>query len=223
MWAEITAFLQVCFSGACLPASILLLVMIFYWLVAILVGLDIDLGLDVDLDVDADVDADVDVDTDVGSSVGIGFVVLRFFNIGRVPIMVWLGVFGLSYWLVSLLFDRLLDNPEYREQLFYAVQYGVRNFFVGAIATKFFTHPLRDKFEPKEPNRAEKLIGRECKITTSEVTESFGQAEVAAEAAPLRLNVRSQETPLVKGDRAVIVGFDTEKNVYFVRKADAEV
>jgi hypothetical protein len=124
------------------------------------------------------------------------------------------------------LLDRLVDNPEYRETLFYAIQFGIRNLAVSLVATKILTHPLRDKFDVKEPNRVQDLLGRECIITTSEVTDSFGQAEVAAEGAPLRLNVRTQETSrdtlLTKGDIAVLVGFDKEKSVYFVGKPETE-
>ena len=94
---------------------------------------------------------------------------------------------------------------------------------IGVLLTKFLTQPLRDKFEPVEPNRAEDMIGRRCQITTSEVTPTFGQAQVPTEAAPLLLNVRIRETPLAKGEPAVIVDFDPEKNVYFIEKAQPEV
>jgi hypothetical protein len=135
--------------------------------------------------------------------------------------MVWAGVFVLSFWLVSMLFDRLVDDRGHREELMYAAQYTVRNLAVAVIATKIFTHPLRDRFLAKGPNRAADLMGKQCTITTSEVTDSFGQAEYAAEAAPLRLNVRARGAPLSKGETAVIVGFDRGKNIYFVRKADS--
>jgi hypothetical protein len=55
------------------------------------------------------------------------------------------------------------------------------------------------------------------------VTQAFGQAQVATEAAPLILNVRVKQTPLAKGEPAVIVDFDPEKNVYFIEKAQTEV
>jgi hypothetical protein len=210
----IADYLQICFSGANLPASILLAVVMFYWLMAILAGLDLDF-LDFDLDMDAE--------PDFSTAVGLGFVVFRFLNIGRVPIMIWMSVFTVTYWLLSMLLDRLLDNPEHRETLFYAVQYGVRNFAIAAVLAKIFTQPLRDRFDAEEPNKVEDLIGRECSITTTEVTESFGQAEYKTEAAPLLLNVRTREKPLAKGDRAVIVDHDAEENVYFVTKANSEV
>lgn len=214
MMAEVTDYLQICFSGANLPASSLLVAVMCYWLLAILAGLDLDF-LDFDLDMDAE--------PDLSSVVGLGFVVFRFVNIGRVPMMIWMSVFTVIYWFVSMLLDRLLDDPDHRETLFYAVQYGVRNFAIAVVLTKIFTQPLRDKFDAKEPNRSEDLIGQECVITTSEVTESFGQARYKTEAAPLLLNVRTREKPLAKGDVAVIVDHDAEENVYFVTKANSEV
>jgi hypothetical protein len=214
MWAELTGFLQVCFTGACLPASVVLLLAMLYWLLAIVAGLDLDL-FDFDLDLNSEPDLD--------ASLSVGFVVLRFLNIGRVPLVVWCSAFAVGYWLITLLFDRLADDPESRASLFYAAQYTVRNVALGVLLTKLVTQPLRDKFEPVEPNRAEDLIGRRCQITTSEVTPAFGQAHVPTEAAPLLLNVRVRETPLAKGEPAVIVDFDPEKNVYFIEKAQPEV
>jgi len=210
----ISDYLQVCFSGANLPASILLVLVMFYWLMVILAGLDFDFF---------DFDFDMDAEPDFESALSFGFVVLRFLNIGRVPIMIWTSTFALTFWLLSMLLDRLLDNPEHREAIFNAVQYGIRNFAIAILLTKVFTQPLRDKFDAKEPNRVEDLIGMHCSITTTEVTESFGQAEYRTEAAPLLLNVRTRETPLAKGDQAVIVDHDAEENVYFVTKVNSEV
>ena len=214
MWAQLASFLQTCFTGACLPASIVLLLALLYWLLAIVAGLDWDL-----FDFDLDLNSEPDLDT----SLSVGLVVLRFLNIGRVPLVVWASVFAIAYWLVTLLLDRLADDPETRTSLFYAAQYTVRNLAIGVLAAKVLTQPLRDKFEPVEPNRAEDLIGRPCQITTSQVTSTFGQAQVPTEAAPLLLNVRVRETPLAKGEPAVIVDFDPEKNVYFIEKAQPEV
>jgi hypothetical protein len=214
MWPQLGDFLQVCFTGACLPATVLLLLVMVYWLLAMLAGLELDFF---------DFDLDVDGTGDVESTLGLGFVALRFLNLGRVPFIVWLSVFAITYWLTSMLFDRLLDDPQRRQELLYAVQFGVRDLAVSIAATKLFTQPLRDKFEPVEPNKPEELIGKQCVITTVEATAAFGQAQIKAEAAPLLLNVRTEQAVLAKGDTAVIVDFDATKNVYFVKKADPEV
>lgn len=214
MMDQVTDYLQICFSGANLPASCLLVAVMCYWLLAILAGLDLDF-LDFDLDMDAE--------PDFTSGVGLGLVVFRFLNIGRVPIMIWMSIFTVCYWLLSMLLDRLMDHPEYRETFFYAVQYGVRNFALSLVLVKIFTHPLRDKFDAEEPHLVQDMIGRECVVTTSEVTQTFGQAKYETEAAPLLLNVRTREKPLAKGDLAVIVDHDAEENIYFVTIAKSEV
>lgn len=214
MWAEIAAFIQVCFTGACLPASLVLLLAMLYWLLAVAAGLDLELF---------DFDLDLDHEPDLASSLSLGLVVLRFLNIGRVPLVIWGSGFAVTYWVVTLLLDRLADDPELRTDLFYATQYTIRNLVLAVLLTKAVTQPLRDRFEPVEPNRAEDLIGRPCQITTSQVTQAFGQAHVPTGAAPLILNVRTRETPLTRDDPAVIVDFDPEKNIYFIEKAQTKV
>jgi len=120
----------------------------------------------------------------------------------------------------------VLDNvyhPDLRESWFYAIQWTIRNFAIAVVLTKVFTQPLRGKFDAEEPNPAANLLGQQCRVLTSEVTEHFGQAEYPTEAAPLKINVRTREArPLSKGDAAVIVDFDPEKNIYFVERVKAE-
>ena len=211
-------YLGVCFSGANLVATVFLLLAMTYWLLAIISGLDLDI-LSFDLDMDGE--------ADLSELVGVGVVILRFFNIGAVPLAIWGSVLAITWWTVSMLLDRLMDNvyhPELRETWFYAAQWAVRNFAIAIVLTKIFTQPLRGKFDGHEPNLAADLIGQSCQIVTSEVTGQFGQAEYATEAAPLKLNVRTQgATVLTKGDAAVITGFDPERNIYYVERAKAEV
>jgi len=207
MMAEVTEYLQICFSGANLPASSLLVLVMIYWTLAILAGLDLDF---------LDFDFDMDAEPDLSSGLGVGFVALRFLNIGRIPIMIWTSVFAVTYWLVSMLMDQLAYKDA--ETLFHVIQYGIANFAIALVLTKIFTQPLRDKFEAKEPNVTKEMIGQQCVITSTEVTESFGQAEYRTDAAPLLLNVRTREKPLEKGNLAVIVDHDPEENLYYVTK-----
>jgi hypothetical protein len=213
--STVVEFVETCFSGANLPATMVLLLACLYWMLAILVGLDLDI-LDFDLNMDGE--------ADLGEIVGVGVVVLRFLNIGRVPLMIWGSVFALTWWSVSVLLDRLLDDPTTRDQWFYAVQYAIRNLAIAVVLTKIFTQPLRGRFESAPPHPAESMLGRQCRVVSSEVNERFGQAEYSTEAAPLRIHVRTQGgPPLAKGDAAVIVAFDPDKQIYFVEHVKAEV
>jgi len=84
--------------------------------------------------------------------------------------------------------------------------------------TKVMTQPLRGRFDLVEPNKTEDLVGQTCVVTTSEVTETFGEAECATEGAALRLNVRNDKGDISKGDTVLITYFRSESNEYVVER-----
>ena len=118
--------------------------------------------------------------------------------------------------------SRLVNSPASHPNLEMAAD-GLailRDTGIAVFITKCLTQPLRGRFDPKEVNLAKDLIGGNCKVTTSEVTESFGEAEYSTDGAPLKLRVRAEETNLVRGDEAVIVGFQREQNVYLIKRSE---
>jgi hypothetical protein len=203
-------FIESCFSWPSWPASVLLLCVCVYWVLMIVGAVDLDfLDIDVDLDLDIDVDADPSI-------LEFGFVPLKFLNIGSVPTMVWGSIFALVCWMVSRLWNSPLPHPSFEwtsDSL--AI---MRDFGVAAMLTKMITQPMRGRFDPVEPNKAEDLIGQTCIVTTSEVTETFGEAEFATEGAPLRLNVRNGKGDISKGDTVLITYFRNETNEYLVER-----
>lgn len=201
--------LQSSFSWPAWPATVLVLLCCVYWLLLILGAVDLDAF---------DVNVDFDVDADGGSVFSLGLVPLRHLNIGRVPLMLWLTVFGLTTWMACVLLEQ---SPRPVESLPIAWAL-VRSAGIGIIATKLLTNPLRGLFDDSEPNPSASLIGRECTITTSEVTPSSGQAQVATGAAPLLLNVRTERDVLRKGAAARIVGFDPNSHLYYIQQAEPE-
>ena len=198
-------FLDLAFQWPIVPATVLVLFIVLYWLLVILGALDIDV-LDLDFDFDADAD----------SVLGLGWVGLRFLNLGEVPLMLWGSLFGLSWWTFALVFES--PQTEWMP-IVWAI---ARDIGVALVATKLLTQPLRGKFEHKEPNTPAEMIGRTCVITTSEVTPTFGHAECTTEGAPLILTVRVREATLQKGDIAVIEEYDAEHSFYYVSRSEEE-
>jgi hypothetical protein len=223
-----TELLEVSFAGTNAGPTALLLVVLAYWLLVLVGALGLDL-FDVDLHMDADVGGDIDVDGDIDLDVGepgafasflsLGVVVLRFLNIGRVPLMVWLSMFALSLWLLTM----ALDKPEYHAALLQDLFILLRNGVIALACAKIMTQPLRGKFDPVEAPTVRELVGRECTVVTPTISEQSGQVRCATEAAPLLLNARTRGEPLAKGDRAVIVEIDLAQGIYFVEKAKQEV
>src|SRR5262245_22048265 len=125
------AMLETCFSGPVLPATILLMLITVYWMMVIIGALDIHLF-------DFDFDMDGHVDLDLEGVLGTGMVALRFLNLGRIPLMLWMSVFGLTFWLTSMLWHDSADAANGVTAMLMIL----RNAAIGVIATKVLTQPF---------------------------------------------------------------------------------
>ena len=203
-------FIEGCFSWPSYPATLLLLAICGYWVLVVVGALDLDF---LDIDFDFDIDADID-----SSILQFGFVPLKWLNLGSVPTMLWGSVFALAAWMTSRLFNSPVPHGSF--EWLSDGQAILRDMGIAMLITKGVTQPLVGKFDVVEPNTAAKLIGSTCTVTTSEVTDSFGEARFATDGAPLKLTVRAENEPLAKGDQALIVAFDSETNSYLVKRAN---
>jgi len=246
-------FISICLHPINLAFTIMLGGVVLYWALFLFgaVGLDLfdaDLDLDVDADVDLaldlDVDANVDLDVDVitgtdldvdadadvdssdfsGGRSGMLVSVLRFFDVGDVPVMVLVSALVASMWAVSV-----LSSHYFNSQLTWliAVMVFIPNLVVSLLITKLLTWPARYVFQKgnlgiEAPTR---IVGRRCVITTSSVTDRFGQAEIEQEGAPITLNVRCRKggKPLKRGDEALILELVEDRGTYIVVPFDLEV
>lgn len=204
------AFLETCFTGPVLPASILLVLVAMYWAMFVVGAAGLEL-----FDLDLDFDADLDVDSAFDTVMSAGAITLRFLNIGKLPFNLWLSVFALAYWVISIAWDK----PEYHEAIGMTIAIAGRNALVSLVPAKILTQPLRGKFDPVEPDSAEDLVGKVGEVTTSEVSQSSGQARFASDGAPLLLNVRTIQGILPKNEQVTIVDYESDKNIYLVEKA----
>jgi hypothetical protein len=202
--------LHTCFSGPVLPASALLIMVVLFWGLVILGALDLDV---------LDLDIDIEPAQDVGWLPSIGLVTLRFLNVGPIPLMIWLSIFSLSLWIISVTWH----DPSYNDDNWIALQVLIRNVALALLATKVLTQPLLRFAQKTEMRKSADLLGQVCVISTSEVTEKNGQAKLHTEGAPLLLHVRTREGLLRKGDLARIIDFDPANLIYYVEKLQQEV
>ena len=193
------------FKQPILPSSVLVSVLAVYWVIVAFGALDLDF-----LDFDLDMDLDVNV-------FAIGLVPLKFLNLGRVPVMIWFTFYALSAWLLTMVIH-MSWAPDQSDGVKIAEAFGL-----ALLAAKLTTHPLRNVFASEEANRPETLIGRTCVIRTTRATATSGEADLATDAAPLTLFVRTIDEELEKGQRAEIVQSHKEDNTYSVRGTSEEV
>ena len=203
-----TEVFEAAFEAVNLPYTILMIVLLAYWLIAIL-GL-IDLGA-----FDLDLDLDVDADADLGGDVPMVHSLAGFFNIGDVPIMFWISIVALSAWVVSMQVNHYVNIGE--NQVWLALALAIPNVIVGMFVAKLVILPFKNLAKVRVQETP--LVGKICLVTSLEVNEKAGQCEVRTDGTPLTLSVcTAAGEVLMKGDAAVIVERDKKNGVYTVTK-----
>lgn len=202
-------FLQACFDWPTLPATILVIICLLYWLSIILGVMDLDL---------LDFDLDFEVPTEGPSFLDFGFIGLKYLNLGDVPVMLWMSIFSLSMWILSVNFDSKIEINTLMDYLPLAL----RNIGISLVVTKLLTQPFKGLFKFTPPNEIETLLGKTCQVTSTSVNDRFGQAEMQAEGAPLKLHIRSEDETIQKGDLVRLTDFNTEQQVFYVVKINQE-
>lgn len=192
-----------------LPVTILLGICLLYWISVILGFMELDF---------LDFDLDFEIGTDGPSFLDFGFIGLRFLNIGEVPVMLWLSIFSLTMWMLSINFDAGVKINSALDYLPLAI----RNIGISLVVTKLITQPFKGYFQFTPPNQIETLLGKSCVVTSTTVTDRFGQGELETEGAPLKLHIRAEDETIQKGDLVRLADYNSEKQVFYVVKISQE-
>ncbi len=212
--------LQAAFLPINVVFTVLLLLVVLYWLLIILGLFDNDIfEIDLDSDVDIDIDADVDADFDGAGPLR---AMLEFFYIGEVPVMIIVSILIMSMWAFSMIVNHYA-NPA--GSMLVAMPILAGNLLFSILICKVITMPLRKVFGVfnKDSNASRKVMGRICTVVTTEISDNLGQAEMSSKGAPILLNVMAQQGCVFhKGDEAVVVENDKEKGVYIIAPVELE-
>ena len=199
---------------------------------------DIDVGIDADVDVGIDADIAVDGDLGVDVQTGIdgapattvggggstttgndGFLksVFEYFYLSEVPIVI-VGTFIVFFlWILTYLTNHHFNADK---SLWVAAGWFIPNLIITLMLTRYSMIPFAIMFRksPPENKTREEMYGSIGKVTTSEVTETFGQIEIKPDNEPeMILNVRTQPGQrLGKGDAAKIISYDHNNGTFLV-------
>ncbi|WNV91128.1 hypothetical protein [Umezawaea sp. Da 62-37] len=182
--------------------SVLLLVVVLYWLLAVVGVLDGD-----------------------GAEVG-GFEgVLAGLGVDGVPVTVVLSLLTAFSWFACLGGSVLLNGFDLSSPLTIVLGLVVLllALVVGVFATRLLAWPLRKLF-PNAPQASRNdFIGRPCVVRTGTVTHDFGQAEVTAvdgSSALVQVRQAGQDV-LTAGSTALIFDYDVEGEFFWVVPVDS--
>ena len=164
-------------------------------------GGDIDLG-------------DVD-DSDGGGALA---AIMSALHLRSVPATVVFSLIVTFAWLVSVVCMQLVTRLA--PALSGVVVSGavmVGSFLLALPLTSLAARPLAKVFAPKHAPAKSDFVGRTCVIRTGSVTEKLGEATLHDGGAGLVLRVRVEGgKQLARGEQALIVDYDAERESYLV-------
>lgn len=198
-------------SGANVIPTLLLIGIVLYWCTLLIGAIDLDL-FDIDLETDADGPA-----TEGHSEVGFEWLnnVLRFFNLGRIPLMVFLSFLILPLWLFCIAVNDMLGI----QSLLPGLLTLAAGFFVSLFIAKILTIPFVKLFDKMEEDKNFSVIGRICTLQSNLTEGRIGQATVLQEGngAPIILMVSSKAGTSVKnGETALVLEYQSDKRCYLI-------
>ena len=210
-------FISEILSPVNLPATLLLAMVVVYWILVLLGALGAD-ALDFDPNVDVDVDVNVDLEggVDVDVAQGLSQTVYSFFYLGDIPVMIIGSIFALLFWILTVVSNHYL-NPEFSwwvTAVLFLPCVGI-----SLLLTKLILMPAAPLFrsQTSENDRRAYLIGRSAVVNTNDLTDKFGEVRIEQQGPPLVLNARNEKGQrLKKGDVVKIVGYDRDKDICIV-------
>jgi hypothetical protein len=200
--------------------TVLLAVLMIYWVISILGVIDMGDSLDLDLHTDAGHAAHdaPDLHTLAGYLVALG--------LGGVPLSVAASVLMFFTWLATVLLHQYVVQwlPS---GLLRAVAGVAVLLFAAALSlpiTARVLRPMRGLFVKHAARSNDSLVGLDCRIVTQSVDAGFGRAEVEDHGASINIRVwAAQPNDLKKDSRAVILAYDAATQQYEVQAAPARM
>jgi Protein of unknown function (DUF1449) len=203
------------FAAPNLLVTVLLLMVVLYWLTVVVGALDMD-----SFHVDTDIHHDISHLGDSANSADFFIGILRFFGFGKVPFMVNFSILWLIIWSISIYCNNINSfiNPEM--SILLSAGLFVPNVFASLFITKFLTFPLAKLFDKLHKETAEHdYIGKIATVTTNADGEIKGQAKLTIGAAALTINVKTIDgSEIQRGEEIIIVDIQPEKGYYLVQK-----
>jgi hypothetical protein len=205
-------FLQSLLSYPTVFFSGLMILVVLFWLVAMIGAIDIEV-----LDVDIDIDADADADFDGGGGL------MDTFGFAGMPISVAISTVIFVGWVVCLVLNAWA-TPSIMEFLPKGASRAVVFFVSGVLAigiSSFAQRPVRKAVQNHKAVSKHARAGRPCRVTSMTVTAEQGQGEIEDGGAGIVAQVRCPHFNTLKlHSRCIVVGYDAEQDAFTVEPAD---
>jgi len=215
--------LEIAYSHANVIVTILFGLTITYWFSVILGALDLgflDFDLDPDFErdvsMDTEFDANAEAEADTGETDVSGAAkLLWFFNIGKVPFMVFFSFWVIPTWFICIICSYYLSINTWIVGL--PVLIGV--LFLSLFIAKIFTQPLVKVFQNMEKAEVknEDLIGRYCTAKFRLTDSKSNQMIVQEDGSEYILEGKTMNNKIIERNaQGLIIDYDPKTNTYIV-------
>ncbi len=210
--------LSYAFESVNIFPTILLIITALYWAAVFLGALDVgflDFDLEADFESDVEIDIDIDADADVSGAWFQEF--LSFFNLGKVPFMVFFSAFSLGFWLIAMTVNHYFGITS---ELFASILY-IPAMIIALFTSKTITWPLVPVFRElnKEGMSKQELAGTVCIITIGFAQGNLGQVLIKKDGQTFNMNARTRETKVLKkGSQGIVVEYIKSGDYYIVEE-----
>lgn len=182
-----------------LPATILLLIVLVYWLVNLLGIVDFDGG-------DADVDGSSENDTNLSG---------KILDFGDMPFTITISFFALFLWMGTVLSNHYLSNSS----MLLGIAVLVPNLLLSFVLTKMVAKPIGKLFKflnnKSEIEGTSDFSGSVCTVNIGADDVHIGQAEINKDGDCFRINIKTSESKVLKkGQTALLVEYFPSKGYY---------
>ena len=180
--------------------SVALVVVIGYWLLAMLGTFDLDV---LDADIDLDLDGDVG---EIGRFAGL----MTTLGFTGVPVTIVISLLVLNGWIVCYFLSVLVpDFPQFIFIIQLVIETGIAigSFMIAIPVTATMIKPMKGLFVSlNQGPKSRSLLGVSCQVRSSRLDQGFGEVECQHDGASLIIKARSiGEAKFATGDTVVLV------------------
>lgn len=203
------------FTGGNIIPTVLLILVVLYWLIAILGAIDFDI-----------LDFDIDLDLDLPGGEGPFYALLAFLKVGELPFMFVISIIVLNFWIIAMLMYYLPIPVGGRLNTLLLIPAFILSVFI----TKIVTYPLRIVFrhtnlEEDSDDPGIIIVGQLCRLKCPVENGRLGQAEIERDGAPVIINVKSEYEGVNfrKEEIAFVFRKDMDKDLYYIVKNEGVI
>lgn len=202
-------FVNECFQPYNGVFTVLVVTCVCYWIMVVAGFFGVEV-LDFDVEMDTDLDGAMDGSADASDLGSVGLVggFMRFMHFHEVPFMIVITIFSTISWLMFCLLNFHWNTEHsWAFALTALVPTLIASLAVSKVILQPFVMLFRNVDVPEK--KLKDYVGEECHVMTSEVSETFGQAEIATHESPLVIQVRNRTAfKFARGDRAMLTQYN---------------